>query len=429
MSKGQFLLFIIQLGLLLTVARAMGIIARKLNQPPVIGELLAGIILGPSILGYFFPQIFSAIFPQNKELLLLLETISWLGMIFLMLLTGLEMDIRTIKRLGKPAFFSSLFGMVIPFALGFSLGWLVPDYLVGNSAERMIFSLFIATAMAISAVPVIARILMDLKLLNQNLGVVIISAAIVDDTTGWFILSVIAGLASKGELKLSSIGFSIGSVVLFILGSYFILLPLVKRLVKWFDNKAWIEEGAITIIFVVTLLCSALTEAIGIHAVFGAFVAGVMLAQCPETRAKYRGRIESILLAVFAPLFFAYSGLKVDLIRLVNPTILLIFLCLACFGKILGSTLGGRIGGLTRWEALSVGFGMNARGAMELVVAMVGLSLGILNEISYSIIVLIALFTTLMTPPLLKWSARRSKIFQEEKDKYVLGARQFNGDV
>ena len=417
------LIFIIQLGLLLTVARVMGIIARRLNQATVIGELIAGVVLGPSLLGYFFPQYFHTVFPQNKEHLLLIEGISWLGMIFFMLLTGLEMDIKTMKKLGKPALFSSLFGMLVPFTLGFALGWLVPDRFLGSSTERMIYSLFIATAMAISAIPVIARILMDLKLINQNIGVIIISAAVVDDTTGWFILSVIAGLASKGKLELFSLGLSLGSVLLFIFGSRFILFPLIRRLTKWLDSTPWAEEGVITVIFIVTLFCSALTEAIGIHAVFGAFVAGVMIAQCPGIKIKYLGKIEGIVLAVFAPIFFASAGLKVNLIRLVDPMIPLIFLLVACFGKILGSAFGGKIGGLTGWEALSVGFGMNARGAMELVVAIVGLSLGILNELSYSIVVLVALITTLMTPPLLRWSVRKSRPTEQEgKDVSFLGS-------
>ena len=420
MSKDQLLIFIIQFGLLLTAAKAMGIVARRLNQPPVIGELLAGIVLGPSVLGYFFPQYFYMIFPQNKEHDLLLETISWLGMIFFILLTGLQMDIRTMKRSGKPAFFSSLFGMIVPFTLGFALGWLVPDNLLGNSTERMLFSLFMATAMAISAIPVIARILMDLKLINQNIGVVIISASIVDDTTGWFILSVIAGLATKGELNLSSLGFSLGSVLLFVLGSYFVLLPLIKHLFKWFDKIERIEEAPITLIFVSAIFCSGLTEAIGVHAVLGAFVAGVMIGQCPGIRAKYSDKIEGVVLAVFAPVFFAFAGLKVNLIELINPLMLLIFLCIACLGKIVGSSLGAKVGGLAGWEALSVGFGMNARGAMELVVAIVGLSLGILNEASYSIIVMVALVTTLMTPPLLKWSVRKSNTLKaEKKDRYT----------
>src|SRR5580658_7294521 len=192
LSGHAIVLVLLQLSVLLTVARLGSELVKRVGLPSVIGELAAGILVGPSFLGHFWPEAFSLLFPSDVEQAHLLEIMSWFGMILLLLLTGIETDLRLLKNLGRSAFAASLFGMAVPFAFGFGLGWWIPDSFVAQPDHRTIFALFLATAVAISAMPVIAKILIDLDLTKRNIGVVILSAGVVDDTTGWIVLSMIA---------------------------------------------------------------------------------------------------------------------------------------------------------------------------------------------------------------------------------------------
>ena len=338
---------------------------KRIGQPPVIGELLAGIFLGPSLLGALSPRFFHTIFPPDVTQYHLLEIISWIGMILLLLITGLETDIKLIKNLGRPAFSVSLFGMVIPFLFGFLLGWWTPDELLVHPSTRAIFSIFLATGMAISALPVIARILLDLNLIKRNLGIVILSASVVDDTMGWLILSVIAGIAKEGDIRASSVLLSICATGTFIVLCYYLLRPILKGLMKAVDTRSTLDHSDLTVILILTLLCAATTEAIGIHAAFGAFVAGLLIRQAPHIRRRTLEILESITAGFFAPVFFAYVGLRVDLFHLSHPSMLIAVLLIAILGKVIGCTVGSLLGKFSFREAISIGVGMNASGSLR----------------------------------------------------------------
>jgi Kef-type K+ transport system membrane component KefB len=336
-------LFILQLSVLLTVARLGSEFVKRLGLPSVIGELAAGILVGPTLFGHFFPHAFRALFPPDAEQFHLLEIMSWFGMILLLLLTGIETDLRLLKNLGRSAFTASLFGLVVPFGFGFGLGWLMPEAYVAVPEHRTIFALFLATAMSISAMPVIAKILLDLDLTKRNIGVVILSAGVVDDTTGWILLSLIAGAASGGA-KVRGLIISIGGTAAFLLIVCFVLYPILRVAFRVATDRFLSKDTDLVLIIVVTLLCAAVTDAIGVHAVFGAFVAGCVIRQIPRLRPESLHQLESVTFPVFAPIFFGMVGLRVDLWQVTDLTLLFAVLGVAIAGKLIGCTAGRSLG-------------------------------------------------------------------------------------
>lgn len=404
MPHAAWLLFA-EVALLLLVARACAEGAKRVGLPAVVGELISGILLGPSVLGHFAPASFAALFPRAAEQRSLLEVVGNLGMVLLLLVTGLETDLRALKTLGRPALLASILGMLVPFGSGYALGLVMPDEYLAHPERRVLFSAFLATAMAISAMPVIAKILLDLDLTQRDIGVVILSAVIVDDTAGWLVLSVIVGAATRGAVRLAELG-----TTLLGLAGFLVAVRLFFPALKWLVVRARslrTKDSELVLVVIVALGFGAVTERAGVHAVFGAFVAGVALAQASLSRETVQ-RLESFVFAILAPIFFGVVGLKVDLWALRTPTMLFVVLGLACAGKLVGAAGGALWGGLRFWDSLSVAIAMNARGAMELVVASIGLSLGILNEQMFSIIVVVAVATSLFAPIGLRFTVPRA---------------------
>lgn len=416
---------LLQLALLLVVARAGALLSRLLGLPAVVGELAAGIVLGPSVLGHYAPHAFELIFPRDAAQMNLLEVVGTLGMVLLLLLTGLETDLRLLRNLGRAALVASAMGMLVPFAMGYGLGMLMPETYLAQPDRRVLFSAFLATAMAISAMPVIAKILMDLDLTRRNVGLVILSAGVVDDTAGWLILSVIAGAATQGgAVKLGGLALTVLLMSAFLLGMAILFYPLM-RVVMRLVTRLESADTDLVLIVATTLVCAALTESIGIHAVFGAFVCGTVLRQLPDLEQETVHRLESFVFSILAPVFFGIVGLKVDLWTLAGAgggQMLGIVLAIACLGKLVGCTIGSLWGGLQFWEALSIAVAMNARGAMELVVASIGLSLGILNQQMFSIIVVVAISTSFMAPLALRLTMRQVKMTDEEARRLLVEA-------
>jgi Kef-type K+ transport system membrane component KefB/nucleotide-binding universal stress UspA family protein len=404
LTEKQVLYLLAQFALLVFTARLLADLMRRLGQATVIGELLAGLVLGQSVLGHFFPGAFRFIFPGDPIGAHLLEGLAWVGVIMLLLCTGLETELDILRGMGRVAALVSAFGIVIPLAGGFALGWWMPAAYLAAPNGRLIFSLFLAIAMAISAVPVIAKILMDLDLLRRELGLLILAAGILDDSIGWLLLSIVAGLAARGTIDLHGLLIILAYTGAFIAFCYFAGFRLVAEIVRFVDDHSVVEHATLTTMIAIAFGCAVVTQAIGIHAVFGGFVAGVMLRGSARTRKIDRDQLQAVTMGVLAPLFFAYSGLKTDIFSMTGLAIPLLVLGVACAGKLVGCTLGGIIGGLQLREAFAVSTGMNARGGMEIVVALLGLSLGILTQQMYTVIVLVAIVTSMITPPLLGWA-------------------------
>ena len=415
------LVLVIQIALLLFVARALGEIAQRLGQPAVVGEILAGILLGPSLLSGFFPALGEWIVPHSRTQGYLLEVVSLFGAMFLLLITGLETDLRLIRRQARTAMGASLGGILVPFGLGYALGSYLPTSLLADPERRLVFALFIATALSISAIPVIAKVLMDLKLMRRDVGQAILAAGMTDDAIGWMLLSVVLGLAGGTAVTAQGVMLSVGKVLGFVLVSLVVGRWVVRRALAYVQDHAVGPFRILSLVVVLTFGWGAVSQALGLEAMLGAFVMGIMLGQLPRLPGEVYHDVERVAIGIFAPVFFAVAGLKVNLRSLLDPYLLLIALlviAIATLGKVVGGYAGARLlGGRDHWTALSFGVGMNARGAMEIIIATIGLSMGILTQEMFSIIVLMAITTSLMAPPALRWTLSHIRPEKQELER------------
>lgn len=420
---------VLQVAILLFAARAMGELAQRLNQPTVVGEILAGIILGPTVLSTIFPAFGHLLLPQAEQAGLniqgyLLEVVSLIGAMFLLLITGLETDLRLIKRHARTAIGVSVGGILVTFSSGYLLGHALPDSLLGDPSKRLTFALFVGTAMSISAIPVIAKVMMDLNLMRRDIGQTIIAAGMSDDTTGWILLSIVAGLAAGDAVTLGSVAQAVGSVMAFMVLSFTAGRWLVKKLLDFVQDNVQSKDRLLTLVVILTFAWGAITQALHLEAVLGAFVMGILFGTMPRLPEEVHHKLESIALAVFTPIFFAVAGLKVNLLNIFDfrhPQLIFIALAViavASVGKVLGTYLGARlVGGRDHWTALAFGAGLNARGAMEIIIATIGLQLGILTQDMFSIIVLMALSTSLMAPTALRFVLSKVTMSDEESKR------------
>jgi Kef-type K+ transport system membrane component KefB len=419
----DILLLLVQIAILLFVARAFGEIAQRLKQPSVVGEILAGIVLGPSLLSGLFPAFGAWVVPQTPESGYLLEVVSLIGALFLLLITGLETDLQLIRRHARTAMGVSLGGILVTFSSGLVLGWYLPEDLLAQpgTEQRLVFALFVATAMSISAIPVIAKVLMDMNLMRRDVGQTIIAAGMSDDTIGWVLLSIVAGLAASGRVDAFSVLKSVAGVAAFMLISFTLGRWLVKRALDFVQDEARAPDRLVTLVVVLTFAWGAVTQALGLEAVLGAFVMGILFGQMPRLPQTTHHKLITVTLAIFTPIFFAVAGLKVNARALLEPRLFLITLlviAVASGGKVLGTYLGARlIGRRDHWTSLSFGAGLNARGAMEIIIATIGLQLGILSPDMFSIIVVMAMVTSLMAPPALRWVLAHVTPEQEELER------------
>jgi Kef-type K+ transport system membrane component KefB len=341
LSESQLLRFLVDIAALLIVSRILAEAAKRFDQAPVIGELMAGILLGKSVLGHLAPPVYGYLFVADPLVMHLLESLAWIGAIMLLLYIGLETELEILRGLGRTAAMISSLGIALPFASGITLGYMLPASYLANPNGRLIFSLFIAVAMSISAVPVIAKILLDLGLIKRELGMLILAGGIVDDTVGWLLLSLVAGLATAGTVDLKSVSILVIEGAAFLGFCYFAGYRLIRSLMRWIDDHTYIEHGKFSAMIIIAFVCGAATQFIGLHAVFGAFVAGLMIHSSTRIREQDFDQLKAIALGVMAPIFFAYSGLKADPASLANPAVPLIVLGIACAGKLIGCGAGG----------------------------------------------------------------------------------------
>ncbi|MEX2529375.1 MAG: cation:proton antiporter [Gemmatimonadota bacterium] len=414
----DILVLVVQVGILLLVARALGEVAQRLGQPSVVGEILAGIVLGPSLLSGFVPVLGQWILPQTELQGYLLEVVSLIGVMFLLLITGLETDLRLIKRHARTALSVSWGGIAVTFGTGFLLGQHLPDFLLVDPDQRLVFSLFVGTALSISAIPVIAKVLMDLNLIRRDVGQTILAAGMSDDTIGWIMLSTVAGIAAGDAVTAGSVATTVGSVLLFLGLSVTLGQWLLRKVFGWVQDEIVSRDRLLTLVVVTAFAFGAISQALHLEAILGAFVAGIIFGQMPRLPQEVHQRLESMTLGIFAPIFFAVAGLKVNVHALLTPTLIgitLLVIAIATLGKVAGTYLGARLGGgKDHWTALSFGAGLNARGAMEIIIATVGLSLGVLTQDMFSVIVVMAIATSLMAPFALRWVLQRVAVTDEE---------------
>jgi Kef-type K+ transport system membrane component KefB len=387
-----------QLAVVLALATGLGALARRGGAPPVVGELLTGVVLGPSILGLLAPGVYAGLFPDDATTLLL--GVSAVCLVVLMTVVGFETDLSVARASPGPTLLVAAGSVVAPFALGGALAFVAPDAVVANPDARLPFVLFVATAMSISAIPVVARILLDMGLLDAPFGQLAVAIALVNDTLGWLLLAVVAGVATgEGDALASLPGTFLA------LGAVLVVALTAGR---WLADRLGGVRGSVALPTVVALAlgAGAVTQALGVEAVLGAFLVGAVAREQETLDPRTREALESVTLAMLAPIFFAVAGLRVDLGALADPTVAVVGLvafAVAVGGKVVGTTGAALLAGFERRESLALGAALNARGAMEIVVATVGLRLGVLNEAAYAIVVCIAIGTSVMTPPLVRY--------------------------
>ncbi len=394
------------LGVLLFAARTLGEIARRFHQPAILGEIIAGIILGPTVLGHLAPGFQQMLFPSSGPSAVVLNSFMGIAITLFLLVAGIEVDLSSVFKQGKAAVFISLGGLIIPFILGFGAVILFPQLWNAPVMDGIIFPLFLGTALAITALPVIAKIMMDLNLYRTDLGMTVIAAAVMNDLVGWIFFAFIMGLmgtTNHGQINFQHImlltaGFVVGILVV---GRW-----LLDRILPWLQAHTSWPGGIIGFSLAAALLCAAFTEGIGIHALFGAFLFGVALGDSRHLRERTRNTIDQFTSFFFAPLFFAGIGLKVDFVRYFDPMLVAVVVLL---GKLLGCGLSARLSGFSLRESLAVGFGMNARGAMEIILGLLALQAGLIDERIFVALVVMALITSMTSGSLMQFLMRQQK--------------------
>jgi Kef-type K+ transport system membrane component KefB len=408
LGQMDVMLLFIQLGVMLLAGRFLAEIARMFKQPAVVGELIAGILLGPTILGIISPDTFESLFPAMSSSGIVLSGIVQMAVVMLLFIAGLEVDLHIVMQQGRQAVYTSFFGLIIPFAFGFLIPYYHPEWF-GSEAEAMHlpFALFMGTSMSITALPVIARILMDLGIFKSRIGMLIISSAMINDIIGWLIFSVVLGLIGKGQQNISLINsllLTVGFTVLMLtIGRAFL-----NRILPWMNKKLAWPGGVLSISLTLCFLGAAFTEYIGIHAIFGAFIIGIALGDSEHFSERAKEIVHQFINNIFAPLFFVSIGLRVNFVANFDWALTLIILIIAFAGKIIGSGLGTRLGGFTWRESLAAAFGMNARGAMEIILGLIALESGLIGERLFVSLVIMALLTSIASGPLMKWMLRKS---------------------
>jgi len=410
-------IFAAELILLLLVGRLLGEGMSRIGQPALFGQLLAGVLLGPSVFGLLLPQWRAVIFPDDKTLQTMIDAVSQIGILLLLLLTGMETNLALVRQRTRAVISSSLSGIAVPFACGVALAYALPADVVPMHDNPLVTALFLGTALAISSVKIVAMTLMDIGVIRRDIGQLILATAILDDTIAWIIIAVISGIAAHGTVDLRSIGASLAGTFLFLAVCLTVGRRLVARLIVWVNDHMTIDVPVITAILIVMLSLSLTTELIGVHTALGAFVAGILVGQSPILTEHIENELRGFIFAFFAPVFFAVAGLGMDLRTLMDPTLLLFtgaVIMVASVGKFAGALVGGRLGGLTTLESLALATGLNARGSTEVIIASIGLAMGALGKELYTMIVAMAVVTTMAMPPMLRWMMAKVPLGEDE---------------
>ncbi|WP_454855004.1 cation:proton antiporter domain-containing protein [Rhizobium binxianense] len=418
-------LFLTQIIILVVFGRLLGEAMVRIGQPSIMGQIIGGILLGPSVFGLLLPDAQSVLFPELDTQKAMADAVAQLGILFLLLLAGMETDLALALRLRRAAVGVSLTGIVFPFALGFGLGEFLPSSLLPNPDTRLVTSLFLGTALSISSVKIVASVVREMDFMRRDVGQLIVASAIIDDTIGWVIIAVTFSLAEEGAVDLGTLARSVIGTIAFMAFSFTIGRRIVFEVIRWTNDKFKSDLPVLSAIIAIMGAMAIITNAIGVHTVLGAFVAGILVGQSPILTRQIEGQLRALTTALFMPVFFGLTGLHTDLSVLADPSILLLAVALiviASCGKFGGAFAGGKFGGFSNAEAMALGCGMNARGSTEVIVASIGLSVGVLDERLFSVIVAMAVVTTMAMPPTLRWALARLPMREKEKERLELEA-------
>lgn len=435
LSEHEVLVFLVQLILLVGLARIFGWVMKSIGQPPVVGELLAGVLIGPTVFGRIAPDAFDWVFGEETVGSVIFG-MAWLGVILLLIVIGFETDLGIIARFKGAALSTAGGALLFPLAAIGALAFVVPDSFVGGDTERSIFAGFFALALSVAALPVVAKILQDMGYLRRNFGQVTLAAGMTMDAVGWLVLAALSGIALDG-FQPDRLAFSFVGLLIFLIVGFTVARWILDRLFRYVMARGSSITAAISITLVAALIGGAITQYLNLEAILGAYVIGILLAGLRHQLPQVRSILETVTAAFFAPIFFAFSGLRVD-VGLLNTGEVVLWtvgiIVIAVIAKILGTFTGGFFAGIRGREALALGSGLSALGAMGIVVAIVGLNLGVVSETGYTVMVLAAIVTSVFAPQMLKLVVRGWEIPSDEaqrleaeklrEDAEILGARR-----
>src|ERR1700761_9702112 len=413
--------------LLLIVGRVLGEGMQRIGQPALMGTLLAGIVLGPSLFGWVWPEAQRFLFPPDAAQKGMIDGLSQIGILMLLLLTGMETDLKLVRKSGWAAASIALCGIAFPFACGFAMGQFGPSSLFGDSGGgRLVPSLFLGTALSISSIKIVAMVVREMNFMRRNLGQVIVATAIMEDTCGWVIIAITFGIAGAGSgggaQSVSWVGLAetVGGVALFLLFCFTAGRWLVFSTIRWVNDNFRSDFPVITAILVSMGVFAGITQLLGVRTVLGAFMAGVLIGESPILTGHIQTQLRGMITAFFMPIFFGMSGLAANLTilksgQIASLTALLVLI--ASVGKFSGAFAGAMIGRLKWREGVALGCAMNARGSTEVIVASIGLSMGALTQNLYTMIVTMAVVTTMAMPPMLRAALAGLPMGEEEKKR------------
>ena len=420
LDEHELLVFWTQLLVLVAAARFCGAVMRRLNLPSVIGQLGAGVILGPSIFGRVWTDGFEWFLPEHEISSGALFAVSWLGVAFLLVTAGFETDLGLIRRLGRAAALVTGFSLVVPLIGGLVVGGVLPESFIGPESDRTVFALFVAAALAVSALAVIAKILSELGLMRRDFGQITVAAGMANDVVGWIMLAVFTGFATSGEVSAYGIVSTVGGLAIFLALAMTVGQRVVDRALRWVRRDGPDVAGAMTVVVMTMLIYGVATQALGIEAVLGAFVAGVVLHRSRFQQREVLDHLESVTNTFLAPVFFATAGLRVDLGLLGQDDAIAwagVVVAVAIVAKFVGAFVGAKLAGQSNRAATALGAGLNARGALEIVIASVGLSLGVFTETAYTVIVIVPLITSIFAAVSLRIVVRDWRGTDKEQER------------
>lgn len=411
MSEGQLLLFLIQVFVVLGLARLLGEVFRRFEQPPLAGEILAGLLLGKTVLGGAFPELFADLFPDDEIQLALFEVTAEFGILFLLLAIGLEVDVASAWKLRRQSLAVALTGVVFPLLLGTGVAWWFYEAWSELSVPRLPFSLFVGTAVSITAITVVARLLFDLKIVKSDLGLLLLSAMAINELVGWVVLAVVLGMVGSmaaGPAQTLDAAYVVLGTILF---SFFCATygrTLVTRLLIWFEAKELpIPATPLSFVVCLGLACGIITKAIGIHPIFGFLIAGVMASDHNALSEHTRSVITQMVEAIFVPLFFAGICLHVDFVGNFRPGLVFVVTAVSIFGKFAGAGLGTWLVTMPAFDRLPTAIAHTPGGSMGVLLAVVGKQAEIIGQEMFVAIVFASIASSLIVGPAFAWSLRR----------------------
>lgn len=404
---------LLSLTVIVVTARAVGAVFQRLHQPAVVGEIIGGIMLGPSLLGRFAPGVVARVLPPSIAPFLAIH--AQLGVILYMFIVGLELDTRLVRRSGHAALAISHASIIAPFLLGSAFALVLYPVVSAGAVPFTVFALFIGVSMSITAFPVLARILTDRRMHRTRMGAVALTCAAIDDVTAWCLLALVVGIAqARAADAVRPIVLTVGFITVVLV----VVRPLVRRVLPWLERSSQLSRAGLALMLIGALCSAMATEYIGVHGIFGAFILGAIVPAASPVVAEVRHRLEDLVAVLFLPVFFAFTGMRTEVTLITGMDQWLLcgaIVLVACAGKFGGTVIASRLTGIAWRDASALGVLMNTRGLVELIVLNIGLDLHVISPRLFTMLVIMAIGTTVMTTPILQLLVRKHPWMESER--------------